>query len=210
MLSSGGTLNELLTTSGIIVEDDYGHKYLTMASHGFPLGCESVYHPNADGARLCRIHDRLTDSDIALWRISSPQSFHNETFAARLLDGTNNPPQKVGGILDPIDMRAYDEVTMNNPFLGFCIGVHIRVQLTKVPSDDPVTEHCWITNEWTYFGNGVDEPVDGCCGAPVLDQSGNVVGFFRFLTASGMAVVVAASTLEVWGYHVASPNPARF
>ena len=210
MLSSGGTLNEVLTTSGIVVEDDYGYKYLTMASHGFPLGRESVYHPNANGARLGKIYDRLTDSDIALLRISSSQSFRNETFAAGLLDGTNIPPQKIGGILDPIDMRSYDEVTMNNPFSGYCIGVHIGVQQTKVPSDDPVAEHRWITNEWTYFGNGLDEPMDGCCGSPVLDQSGNVVSFFRFLTASGMAVGVAASTLEAWGYHVASPNLARF
>lgn len=187
------------------MEDDYGYNYLTMASHGFPLGRESVYHPNANGAGLGRVHDRLTDSNIALLRISSSQGFRNETFAARLLDGTNIPPQKICGILDPIDIRTYDEVTMNNPFSGYCIGVHIGVQQTKVPSDDPAAEHRWITHEWTYFGNGLDEPMDGCCGSPILDQSGNVVSFFRFLTASGMGVGVAASTLEAWGYHVASP-----
>lgn len=50
MLSSVGALNKLLTTSGIIVKDDYGYKYLTMASHSFQLGRESVYQPNANGA----------------------------------------------------------------------------------------------------------------------------------------------------------------
>lgn len=69
-----------------------------------------------------------------------------------------------------------------------------------VPSDDLVAEHRWINNEWTYFGNGLDEPMDECCGSPILDQSGNVVSFFRFMTASGMAVGVVASTLEAWGY----------
>lgn len=49
MLSSGGIPNELLTTPGIIVEDDYGHKYLTIVSYGFPLGHGSVYHPNTNG-----------------------------------------------------------------------------------------------------------------------------------------------------------------
>ena len=38
LLSSGGLLIELLTTSGIIVDDNYDYKYLTLASHGFPLG----------------------------------------------------------------------------------------------------------------------------------------------------------------------------
>lgn len=52
MLSSVGALNKLLTTSGIIVEDDYGYKYLTMASHSFPLGRESVYQPNANGVEF--------------------------------------------------------------------------------------------------------------------------------------------------------------
>lgn len=99
-------------------------------------------------------------------------------------------------------MRRYDEVSMNNPFSGYCLGVHIGVQRSKIPSDDPLAKPDWVTNGWTYFGNQLDEPMDGCCGSPVLDQNGNVDSFFRFLTTSGLAVGVAASTLETWGYHV--------
>lgn len=94
MLSSSGALNELLTTYGISVEDNYGHRYLTLLSRGFPLSCESVYHPNAGGALLGRVHDRLTATDIALLRLSTSQGFRNETFAGRLPDGTNILPQK--------------------------------------------------------------------------------------------------------------------
>lgn len=68
-----------------------------------------------NGARLGGVHDRIADSDIVLLRISSSPNFRNEKFAARLLDGANIPPQIIKGILDPIDMRSYDEVTMNNP-----------------------------------------------------------------------------------------------
>lgn len=202
MLSSGGGLNELLTTSGIVVEDDYGYKYLTLASHGFPSGRESVYHPNSNGVLLGRVHDRLKASDVALLKISSSQGFHNETFGARLPDGTNILPQKICGFSDPFVMRRYDEVSMNNPFTGYCIGIHVGVQQSKIPSDDPLVQHDWVTNEWTYFGNGLDEAMDGCCGSPVLDHNGNVVSFFRFLTTSGLAVGVAASTLSTRGYHV--------
>lgn len=169
MLSSGGLLNEILTTSGIIVEDNYDCKYLTLATHGFPLGRESVYQPNRNSARPGSVHDRITDSDIALLRISSSQSFRNETFAAKFLDGTNILPQTIKAIIDPLDLHSYDEVTMNNPFSGFCIGVHIGVQRTKIPSDDPVAERRWVTSDWSYFGNGLDRPMDGCCGSPILD-----------------------------------------
>lgn len=91
---------------------------------------------------------------------------------------------------------------MNNPFSGYCIGVHVRVQQSKVPSDDPVVDHTWVTNEWTYFGNGCDGPMDGCCGSPDLDENGSAVSFFLFLTPFGFAVGAAASTLETVGYKV--------
>jgi hypothetical protein len=204
MLSSGsgGGANELLTTSGVLVKDKYGFTYLTLASHGFPLGRESIFHPNANGLLLGRVHDRLTDTDIALGRISSSQEIRNETFGARLSDDTSILPQKINGIKDLFSVRKFDEVTMNNPFSGYCVGVHIGVQQLRVPSDDPVIDHTWITNEWIYFGNGHDEPMNGCCGSPVLDETDQVVSFFRFLTPSGFAVGVAASTLETWGYKV--------
>lgn len=66
MLGSGGDHNELLTTSGIIVQDVYGYHYLTLASHGFPPGREIVYHPNPNGVYVGRVHDELTDTGIAL------------------------------------------------------------------------------------------------------------------------------------------------
>lgn len=186
---------------------------------------------NNGGVLLGRVHDddRLPDTNtgIALCRISSSstqeeeeeeeEEISNETFGARLSDDTtsttNNTtilPQKITGIRDPFSIRKYDEVTMYNPFSsGYCIvGVHIGVQLSRVlvsSDDDPVVDrHSWVTNEWSYWGNGRDddddEPtMDG--GSPVLDEDGKVVSFFRgLMSSSGFAVGVAASMLESWGY----------
>lgn len=109
-------------------------------------------------------------------------------------------PNKILGIRDPFAMKYYDKTTMNNPFSGHCEGLHLGVEVRRVPSDDPVTEHDWVTTQWSYFGNGREEPMEGCCGLPVLDEDGFAVSFFRFLDSFGFAVGVAASTLERWGY----------
>lgn len=200
MLSSGGIFNELLTTSGIVVEDEFGYKYLTLVSHGFPLGKEMVYHPNRNGVFLGRVHDRLTDTDIALLRLSTSQVYQNETFGAKLSDGTTVNPQIIRGIKNLFMMKRYDKVTMNNPFSGHCVGVHLGIEKGRVPSDENVLEHEWVTNEWSYFGNTGNEPMEGSCGSPILDEEGNVVSFFRFLNTKGWAVGIAASTLEIRGY----------
>lgn len=46
------------------MEDELGYRYLTLASHGFPLGKETVYHPNRNGVFLGRVYNRLTDMEI--------------------------------------------------------------------------------------------------------------------------------------------------
>ncbi|MCJ1260733.1 hypothetical protein MMC22_000595 [Lobaria immixta] len=203
MLGSGGAHNELLTTSGIVVKDRYGYEYLTLGSHGFPLGREIVYHPNANGITVGEVHDRITDTDIALLRLAPSQRFSNITFGARLCDGTTISPQHIQGIKNPYQMRRFDTITMNSPFTGYCEGLYMGTGKLRVPADDPVVLHNWVTTSWTYFGNGRDEPMEGCCGSPLLDEDGFVVSFFRFLNRSGLGVGIAATTLETWGYTVA-------
>jgi hypothetical protein len=72
--------------------------------------------------------------------------------------------------------------------------------MSRVPSDEPVVEHHWVTSEWGFCGNGREDPMAGSCGSPVLDEDGYVAGFFRFVDSSGLAVRVAATTLQTWGY----------
>ena len=50
---------ELRTTSGVCVKSPSGTKYVTCASHGFRLGLEDVYHPNAGGAIVGRVSKTL-------------------------------------------------------------------------------------------------------------------------------------------------------
>lgn len=202
MLGSGGELNELLTTSGIIVKDNDGHNYLTVASHGFPAGRDNVYHPNVNGSRLGRIHDRLINTDIALLRLSPSQHFDNITFGARFSDGTTEPPLQICGIKSTFAMQSYELVSINNPFNGFCEGLFMGSGKYRLPADGPVANHKWVSTVWVYYGNGRAEPMKGSSGSPILDKDGFLIGFFRYLTPSGLAVGIGASTLETWGYSV--------
>ena len=128
------------------------------------------------------------------------QVYQNKTFGANLSDGTILNPEKIQGIRSAFTMRRFDEVSINNPFSGYCVGLHLGVEKTRMPVDENGLEHKRVTNEWSYFGNARNEPMEGSCGSPILDEEGNVVSFFRFLGSTGLAVGIAASTLKTWGY----------
>lgn len=206
-LSCGGSVlgNELLTTSGVLVEDQNKEQFITVASHGFPLSQELVFHPDDSGQPIGRIHERLIDSDIAIVvRLSPNCSYINQTFDCITEDQSFLPGNKVTGIRDAMAMPFYEEITMNSPFSGFCTGLHMGTEIRPIPTDDPVVPHKWCQSNWWYIGNGMDEPIGGTYGTVILDKGGKAVSFFKWLSVKrpGLATGVAASTLTNWGYDI--------
>lgn len=65
------------------------------------------------------------------------------------------------------------------PFTGFCEGLHMGIGMSRVPTNNPVVVHSWVTTACSYFGNGHDEHVEVSCGSAVLDKNGFIVSFFR-------------------------------
>lgn len=57
---------ELCASSGIIVENDIGDKWLTIVRHGFPLGNETVYRPTANGLVAGTIEKVFEGTSISL------------------------------------------------------------------------------------------------------------------------------------------------
>lgn len=61
---------KLLTSSGVIVRDPVGNKYMTAASHGFPHG-PAFFHPSGKERMISNIVMGLThkcwDSPVAWW-----------------------------------------------------------------------------------------------------------------------------------------------
>lgn len=109
MLSSGRdeTSGELLTTSGVEVINKNGTVYVTVASHGFPLGQETVYHPDESGKAVGNVEVRLANSDIALMRLTSRRRYENVTFTTIAADGTELAGGPINNVRDPFHPAAW-------------------------------------------------------------------------------------------------------
>ena len=156
-LSCGNSVlgQELLTTSGVLVENRNKERFITVASHGFSPSRELVFHPDDAGQPIARVYKRRTDSDLAIVSLSSNCVYVNQTLDCVTEDESFRPGTKVTGIRDVMQMPFYEEITINSPFSGFCTGVHIGMEVQPMPSDFPVVPHKWCTSDWWYIGNGI-------------------------------------------------------
>ena len=202
MLSSGRlgqTPSELLTSSGVLVQDKDGNEFITVASHGFPNGTE-VFHPTADGIVVANITKRIRDTDIAFAKLIPGLKYENETFGTDL-----STPTILNEICDPRQLKIGTTVFMDSPFTGFVEGMVVSRSRCRVPAG---SEHWWIRLEWVWMGqNWQDANPDGCCGSPMWDADGRVVAFFRYLIIegpyAGYGVGISAIELEESGYFLA-------
>ncbi|KAA6406532.1 MAG: hypothetical protein FRX48_09697 [Lasallia pustulata] len=186
------------TTSGILVTNQKGELFITVATHGFEDD-GLVYHPNPHkGTVIGRVIENLPGTDISIARLNSGLRYVNETF------GTYAEPDgvRMNGISPayPPHLRVYDALSMNNPFSGSCEGVTMALGAIIAGEGDKG----YVAHEWSFFENG-DEPVDGSCGSPILDVEGKVVGLFRFKAAdSSLCLSVSAMELREFGYDICS------
>ena len=184
------------TTSGILVTNQKGELFITVATHDFEDD-GLIYHPNPHkGTVIGRIIESLPGTDISIARLNPGLQYINETF------GTSAEPDGVqmNGISPayPPHLQVYDALSMNNPFSGSCEGVTMALGATIAGEGDKD----YVTHEWSLFENG-DEPVDGSCGSPILDAEGKVVGLFRFKAAdSSLCLSVSAMELREYGYDI--------
>lgn len=167
---------ELRTTSGVCVESPSGKKYVTCASHGFPLGLEDVYHPNAGGAIVGRVSKTFWDSDVSLILPSQGFQYSQEPFSSA--DYQSSP---FSSFKHPFELCIGDSLHMDTPFNGHCEGIVVAVRMMRLPSDEPATPHQYVSGTFQYIGNGSAQPLDGCCGGVVWTEEFEVIGQFRYL-----------------------------
>ncbi|KAI9772964.1 MAG: hypothetical protein M1840_008846 [Geoglossum simile] len=184
------------TTSGMLVVNRYGQPFITVASHGFEDD-NLVYHPNpTKGSVIGRVVDRLSGTDISIVKLNSGLRYVNETFSSK--DGLGGI--QMSGISPgyPPHLRAYDPITMDNPFSGFCEGLVLGTGAILPEEGD----RDYVRHQWLIFDNG-SEPIDGSCGSPFLDSDGRVVGLFRFKKInSDQCWGVSATELRNFGYDI--------
>ncbi|EAW17146.1 uncharacterized protein NFIA_005080 [Aspergillus fischeri NRRL 181] len=187
---------ELRTTSGVLVEDGIGERYMTVASRGFPHG-DRVFQPSAEGRDIGKVIMEVSHTGVALVKLNENVRFVNETFETTSL---GVPPARLEGFIPANETRIGSPVYMNNPFTGFSEGTcgpHARL---RIPSDDPHEVPLkWIRARWVYMGQGfIDRSEDGACGSAIWNDDGQVLGFFRYASRS--------EQLRDWSFVVASDN----
>lgn len=193
--------SELYTTSGVLVKDCNGEMFVTVADHGFPLGEETVYHPEPSGQIVGQVVRRLGGTDIALVRLETGIQYTNETFAS-----PGSPSGKtVCKIRNFEEMRIYDFVYMDNPFTGLSKGQYLGTRYKRMPADElDLGVHPWAFQQWFYLGQGtIMEPTQGSCGSPILDEDGRIICFFRWQDMEGHGIGIAATELKEYGYVLA-------
>ena len=166
---------ELRTTSGVCVESPSGTKYVTCASHGFPLGLEDVYHPNVGGAIVGRVSKTLWDSDVSLILPSQGFQYSQESFSSA--DYQSIP---FSSLKHPFELCIGDSLHMDTPFNGHCEGIVVAVRIMRLPFDEPVTPQRYVFGAFDYIGNGSAQLLDGCCGGVVWTEEFEPIGQFHY------------------------------
>ncbi|PGH12750.1 hypothetical protein AJ79_04111 [Helicocarpus griseus UAMH5409] len=188
--------NHKLTTSGVLVADHEGQPLVTVGGYVFN-GDSLVYHPNSlKGSVIGRIEKHLPTCGISLMKLDRGLRYANETF------GSAQTPQ--GFTLDrfsscrPPELHVYDRVTMDNPYSGACEG--LVVGFGAIFDEDDKGRY--ILHHWLLFETGLRR-LEGCCGSPVVDSNGKVIGLFQHkYSGSPLSVAVSAVELSKLGYRL--------
>lgn len=204
MLSCGWNGGEeLYTSSGIIVENSIGEKWLTVASHGFPLGNQTVYHPAANGPIIGTVEKLFEDTDIALAKLRMGIHYVAQTFGSDL-----KPSIEMKSLRKSAGLLIGDTLTMENSFSGLCEGIFMASIWKSIPADENPHKLPWVVISNFYLGNGGEESIDGSCGSPVVTEIGEVIGLFRFMTNNGKAYCVSVEVLMETGHKLSSIGQA--
>ncbi|KAJ5799978.1 uncharacterized protein N7518_002046 [Penicillium psychrosexuale] len=185
------------SSSGVLVKDHLGSKYMTTAAHRFPFD-KNVYHPSPRGAIIGEISG-LTHTDIALMKLGDGVEFVNEPFG-----NTSTPasPFRLGDFIRMAETKRQHLVFLDSPFTGLIEGQLMSKNIMRVPSDDQDQEI------WSYIGqDSAHELVDGACGSAIWNTDHRVIGFLSYASRTGLykdhCLSIAADHLLDRGYSMA-------
>lgn len=183
------------TTTGLMIVNQDGEKFITVAAHGFEED-GLVWHPTPhQGKIIGKIVDSIPNTDIAIVKLNKGLRYTNHTFGTAENPGGNEmvdispnyPPHTFIG----------DIISMDNPYSGFCEGQIIALGAKMADSGTRYIAHTWL-----ILHNG-EEVMDESCGSAILDEQNKVVGFFRFKSNDGTdGFAVSATELREAGYEI--------
>jgi hypothetical protein len=200
------------TTSGVLVKNVVGNRFMTAAAHGIGEN-ETVYQPLTDGEKkvLGRTVQEISFTDVSLVALEDGVEFINENFENS--SGVVPRLTRLFGENPDGALLSFTPVYLNSPYTGNMEGSLVASSL-KVechPPIHPVEEApSYVAYDWVYTGqvegsgDTSAQPPNGTCGSAIWDDDGVVIGFYHYHIAdgrfAGFAISVSASEVVKAGY----------
>jgi len=195
------------TTTGVLLSDEVGNRFMTAAAHGFPPECGlSVLHPSPNGRVIGELVMEVSYTDVALVSLEHGERFENVTFENEIVSAIQlrrlirEEENYTGGI-----------VFIDSPDTGCLEGTFGFTSYQNIPSDSLSPKRRWAFTKWVYRGQDHRSshlPPDGICGSAMWTEQGDVLGFFRYAIDGGpfkdWCVGIASEELLDRGYMLAS------
>ena len=152
--------SQLLTSSGVLVQDRLGDQYMTVSAHGFPSATDTaVYHPTAEGKQIGQLLSKaevpaLAHTGLSLVKLHDGITYINETFESAAPAGSGDSPAarlkgfaRTGSTSTSASTNSSsresksrpnqnERVYMNSPFVGQMEGFRHATALMRVPVQD--------------------------------------------------------------------------
>lgn len=194
----------LATTTGVLVKDEVGNKFMTAAAHGFPGGkCgTSVWHAfPGTGRDIGELIMEVSHTDVALVKLHDRETFSNITFQ----NDSIPVPIQLKKFVKSTDYPRRSIMCLDSPDTGYIEVDYLVPGFRAIPSDDGSPMRDWVRTKWCYLGqdSGINFHQE-MCGSAMWDKDGNVLGFFRYAPQQGAmvdwCVGIAADELINRGY----------
>jgi hypothetical protein len=199
------------STSGVLVQNIVGDRFMTGASHG--IGADKiVYQELGSGQKrtLGKAVQEISFTDVNLVQLEKEVDFVNETFENS--SGAVPTFTKLFGE-DPGDtLKRMSTVYMNSSFSGNMEGVIVATSIKFGRSTHPVEDQLrHVAYNWAFMsqeegGEDKVQPPDGTCGSVIWDDDGVVVGFHHYHIRTGgwagFSVSTSAAEVANAGYRL--------
>ena len=199
------------TTSGVLVQNKSGDRFMTAASHGiaddrYVWQGDHCHHDGSIGQAILEI----AFTDISLVKLNDDVTFVNETF-----ESISGVSPSFSRLSTSEDKFAFTHCFLNSPYTGNMVAKivakGIRFESSTHPTEDKLR---YVVYNWSYMGQteGNEDrvrPPDGTCGSAIWDDNGVITGLYHYYIEkgpwSGFSASVSASELVEAGYTLCGP-----
>lgn len=139
ILSSSDRQPDAAMSSGVLVQDSFGNRYMTTAAVPHT---GKIYHPHGNGSdrgveieiEIGQRATKLPHCDIMLVKLNDHVQFTNEPFENTLIP-TPAPAFKLTGFARATDTKPGSYIALHSPYTGFIEGIREIHSFLRIPTN---------------------------------------------------------------------------